>query len=321
MLKKTEIELSFVVIAYNEERRIATTLQSLLSQSTNSIFEILVVSDGSTDKTSLVAEEKLRHFQNNQVISLQQNRGRGFARLTGLGAAKGKLIAFVDSDVELPFNWVERCMEVLKSENCDAVSGVAIPDGDCVVISRISNLDPKIRKGSAALTGNNLLIKRSVIDVVPFPDMPYGDDIRLAWELERAGYRIKSVPDLVIKHSETKSVYKTVRWQFQQGNDATLLLFQYHKFRLPDLAWIFSILILVIPGVFTPLAIRVLVFSEMIFIIITSLLFLVSRFRLKFLSPQTYMAIAINSLFMFSYLIGRYSGCLIPSNLILRRKS
>jgi glycosyltransferase involved in cell wall biosynthesis len=319
MSNSLPVELSFVIIAYNEENKIAFTLRSILRQTTNLIFEIVVVDDGSKDDTRQVATEILEDYPNHQIITLDENRGRGFARLTGLNAAAGKLIAFVDSDVELPVEWVNRCTRTLEQDHFDAVSGVAIPDGDCVVISRIANLTPKIRKGSAAITGNNLLIRKLVITKVPFPNMRYGDDIRLAWELELAGYKTKCLPDLVVKHSEAKNIRNTLRWQFQQGKDATLLLFQYQKIRIPDFAWFASMLVFLVPFFIKVPFCTSFTIGLILFIYFTSLVFLWTRFKLKLTQLRTYYGVVVNSLFIFSYILGRYVGFLFLPILLFRR--
>jgi len=307
-----KISLSFVVIAYNEEKRIASTISSLLSQDTSTVFEIIVVDDGSTDRTDRVSKEILSAFSNHQVISFATNQGRGAARLEGQKRAIGNYIAFVDSDVVLPSNWVERTCNEIESKDLDAVSGVAIPDGDCVVISRIARLNPKIRGGSAALTGNNLMIKKDVIAQVPFQNLPYGDDIRLAWDLERKGYKTKSLKDLIVKHSESKSFRRTVVWQYQQGKEATSLLWDYRKLRIPDIAWLGTATFPILSSIIfnEPSYLVKIVLSEIAYCIVVSTIFLVSRFNLKARNVRTYSAIGVNFIFMMSYFVGRYRGML-----------
>jgi len=305
-----KVSVTFIVIAHNEEAKIATTLESLLKQETTEDFEIIVVDDGSTDKTVEVARDILDRFERYKIISFPKNQGRGAARLEGQLKAKGRFLAFVDSDVTLPSHWLNRVRHEIENKSLDAVSGVAIPDGDCVVIARIARLDPKVRGGSAALTGNNLFIKREVITQIPFQNMPYGDDIRLAWDLERAGYKTKSIGDLVVKHAESKTYKRTIIWQYQQGKEATSLLWSYGKIRVPDLAWFGSTGVLMLPLYLcrkNNLIVGAL-FFEASYCYLLSIVFLYSRFNLKLFSARTYLAININSVLMASYLAGRFVG-------------
>jgi hypothetical protein len=178
------------------------------------------------------------------------------------------------------------------------------------VIARIGRLDPKTRGGSAALTGNNLLIKREVIADVPFQNIPYGDDIRLAWDLEIAGYKTRSISDLVVNHAESKSFRRTAVWQYQQGKEATALLWDYRKFRVPDLAWFGSLSVLIFSFFLLGESFKLwgAILCEVAYCILVSLIFLYSRFYLKFFSARVYLAIAVNSIFMASYLVGRFTG-------------
>jgi glycosyltransferase involved in cell wall biosynthesis len=309
--------VSIVVIAYNEEMKISDALTSIINQESRFEIEIIFVDDGSIDKTHVIASKLLSAYEHKKIVRFESNRGRGNARHAGQAIASGKYVGFVDSDITLPPNWVEELVNQMENKDLDAVSGIAIPDGDCVVISRIANLEPKVRGGSALLTGNNLIIKKSVIDETPFRKIPYGDDIRLAWDLERKGFKLASILGVIVAHSESKSFRKTIKWQFEQGCDATKLLFEYHKFRLPDMAWFATFPVILAPsllgyknvGGFAFLAFLLIAYTQLL-----SLIFLNSRFFLRFSKRRTIYGVFVNSLFMSSYILGRYVGIFKPTN-------
>jgi hypothetical protein len=156
------------------------------------------------------------------------------------------------------------------------------------------------------------MIKKDVIANVPFQNLPYGDDIRLAWELERKGYKTKSIKDLIVKHSESKSFRRTVVWQYQQGKEATSLLWDYRKIRIPDIAWLGTAVMPVLSlFLFEKTSYLVgVVLIEISFCIVVSIAFLLSRFNLKAHKVRTYAAISVNFVFMASYFVGRYRGLL-----------
>ena len=302
-------KVSFIVIAFNEEQRIATTLSSIIAQESSIDFEVIVVNDGSKDNTGEVARNCLATTKRSKVIDKKVNMGRGSARLLGSSEAAGELLAFIDSDVELPRNWLEETAASLEI-GADAVSGVAVPDGDCVVIGRISRLKPKVRPGSAKLTGNNLLIKKSVLESITFQEIPYGDDIRLAWDLERQGFVTRRLEKLVVKHSEKKSYLNTLLWQYQQGQDATLLLIEYRKFRLPDSVWIFTFLLSAVALTFQSKLnfLNSLTIIMSLYVFLVSIVFISSRFIVNLFNWRLYFAVVVNFSFMASYLAGRYIG-------------
>jgi len=311
MQSKSKPTVSFIVIAFNEQSRIAKTLKSIIQQETESIFEIIVVNDGSTDRTSQVAKNCLQDFTQSEVVDCQSNIGRGSARHLGSSHASGDLLAFVDSDVELPRDWLRHCYSMIY-EGADAVSGIASPDGDCVVVARISGLTPHNRPGSAKLTGNNLLIKKSVLSVVPFRKIPYGDDIRLAWDLERMGFRVERLEKLVVEHSENKSYERTLVWQFQQGKDATKLLVEYRRWRVPDLAWVISLLFtlsLVFSNGILNSSSKLI--AQVTYFFVVSTLFIFSRFLVEPFKARSYLAILVNTPLMISYLLGRSIGAIV----------
>ena len=85
--------VSVVIPAYNAEEYIAETLDSVLSQN-YSDYEILVIDDGSTDHTG----EVLAHYGDRIHLFQKPNGGPASARNLGLKHARGRYIAFLDSD-------------------------------------------------------------------------------------------------------------------------------------------------------------------------------------------------------------------------------
>lgn len=108
-----EYELSIVIPAYNEEKRIPSTLLSALSYFSELAipFEILVVNDGSRDNT-VEKVEKILH-EPHRCISLSQNGGKGKAVKEGVLAAKGRYILFCDADEATPFSEYKNLREAM----------------------------------------------------------------------------------------------------------------------------------------------------------------------------------------------------------------
>jgi len=97
-------ELSIVIPAYNEEKRIPSTLISALSyfSSLGILYEIIVVDDGSKDNTYNKARNILPDFH--KVIKQVPNGGKGKAIQIGVLAAQGRYILFCDADEATPFS-------------------------------------------------------------------------------------------------------------------------------------------------------------------------------------------------------------------------
>lgn len=119
-----EIHLSVVIPAYNEEKRIGATLLDVdryLSQQ-NYSYEILVVSDGSSDKTVDVTQKYRQLVKNLEVIDNLENKGKGAAVRQGMLKVSGKYKVFMDADNSTTLDHMER-MWPLFEKGCRIVIG------------------------------------------------------------------------------------------------------------------------------------------------------------------------------------------------------
>src|SRR3989338_7738354 len=95
-----DIYLSVIIPAYNEERRIGETLLDIsryLSRQ-DYAFEIIVVNDGSKDRTAEAVRKMQLTIHNLKLIDRVENKGKGASTKEGMLAAKGKFRIYVDAD-------------------------------------------------------------------------------------------------------------------------------------------------------------------------------------------------------------------------------
>lgn len=98
---------------YNVERYIKKTLESIFYQSNQKAsFEAVIVNDGTKDNSMLIVNEFARKYKNIKIIN-QENQGLSVARNTGLKAATGKYVWFVDSDDWIEKGFTERILQLL----------------------------------------------------------------------------------------------------------------------------------------------------------------------------------------------------------------
>ncbi|HEY4596347.1 MAG TPA: dolichyl-phosphate beta-glucosyltransferase [Thermoanaerobaculia bacterium] len=107
-MNENGIELSVVVPAYNEEKRLAPGLRQALDYLARrgEPYELLVVDDGSRDETIRVAESFVP--QGVRVVRHERNRGKGAAVRTGLLASRGRKVLISDADFSTPIEEVEK---------------------------------------------------------------------------------------------------------------------------------------------------------------------------------------------------------------------
>ena len=105
------VKLSVIIASYNHEKFIERTLKSLEEQ-TFQDFEIILIDDGSTDRTVEMAKKA----NSRAKIFVQQNQGVDATRNRGIELSKGKYICFVDSDdTSIPERF-ERQIEVMEND-------------------------------------------------------------------------------------------------------------------------------------------------------------------------------------------------------------
>jgi dolichyl-phosphate beta-glucosyltransferase len=108
--------LSVVVPAYNEEERLPRTLARLHEyySAQEYTYEVIVVSDGSRDRTADLVREFAAEHPQFRVLEYAPNRGKGFAVRTGVEASVGELILFCDADLATPQEETQKLLEHMK---------------------------------------------------------------------------------------------------------------------------------------------------------------------------------------------------------------
>ncbi len=115
----SEVALSFVLPAYNEEKTIEGSLDSLdrIVKDMQQHYEIVVVDDGSMDNTRGKAIEYANGNGHVRVISYDKNEGKGYAIKKGFMQSTGDAVVFVDSDLEIDLGIISRYIEALRYED------------------------------------------------------------------------------------------------------------------------------------------------------------------------------------------------------------
>lgn len=120
--------LSVVIPAYNEEGNISKCLTAVkeVLEKTDWDWEIIVVNDGSKDRTGIVAQETIKKLgsKNARVLKNQPNKGYGGSLKTGFYAAKKEFIAFIGADNQYDFSEIREFTKKQQETNADIVSGI-----------------------------------------------------------------------------------------------------------------------------------------------------------------------------------------------------
>jgi glycosyltransferase involved in cell wall biosynthesis len=303
--------ISFTVIAYNEERNIGRLLESIAAQDGLDEYEheVVVVNDCSTDATAALVRAAAEAQPQIRLIDLPQNRGRGHARMTAIGAAKGELVATVDADIVLPAHWLAACLAAL--DDYDAVGGIAVPDGDAAFIYSHLHLEPRTVAHSMALTGNNALYRREVFDRARFdPKLREGEDVAFNHTIDSHGARTRTVDGLLVRHEESKRFGESLAFLYASGCGASRQLLRYRQIRVPDKAYAGFVACLLAGVALAPIR-PIALLLPLLYIVASAAAHVHTRFVL---TPRRLLAcaaaIVVDSASLLSYYVGRTVGLL-----------
>ena len=188
------MKLSVIVPAYNAEKTIRQSLDSILAQ-TRPVDELIVVNDGSTDGTEKILQEYRDAYPACVRFRTVENGGQGRARNIGFDLSSGDWIGYVDSDDWIDPEMYERLIAATQRENADLALCEVLahfPDGS----TAREYIFREERAMAAAGFANNKLFRRGLIENVRFPEekLCYEDAEFTAIAIHRAG-KIAHLPD------------------------------------------------------------------------------------------------------------------------------
>lgn len=146
--------LSVVVPCYNVEKHVENCIRSIMRQSYRNI-EIICVDDASPDGSIEILKRLSQEDDRIRIIRYEKNRGLFHARLTGIAAANGEYIAFVDSDDYVSCDWFRPLVQHATETNADITIGniVEIDENRWM---HYSNICRSLPKGMECLKGDDV---------------------------------------------------------------------------------------------------------------------------------------------------------------------
>ena len=112
-------ELSIVIPSFNEELRLPETLSAISSyiRSSKRETEVIVVDDGSTDRTAAIAKSFRGEIRGLRVIANDKNRGKGYSVRHGMLEARGRFVLFTDADLSAPIGEADKLLAALANHD------------------------------------------------------------------------------------------------------------------------------------------------------------------------------------------------------------
>jgi len=214
-------DLSIVIPSFNEELRLPATLERIAGylSTLGGETEILVIDDGSKDRTAEVAESFRRTLPSLRVISNGVNRGKGFSVRRGMLEARGRVVLFTDADLSAPIDEAPKLIEAL--QNYDVAIGSRALDRGLITVH-----ETRFRE-FAGIVFNRIV---RVILRLPFVDTQCGfkafrrERCQILFEqqrIERFGFD----PELLYlaRHHGLRTVEIPVRWGHSPATKVNML--------------------------------------------------------------------------------------------------
>jgi dolichyl-phosphate beta-glucosyltransferase len=135
-MNSPKLDLSIIIPAFNEEGRLPKTLNAVIAyvQARPYQTEILVVDDGSTDRTAEIVNSYGPTVPNLRLVSNGGNRGKGYSVRHGMLEAAGEIALFSDADLSTPIEEADKLMAAIREQNFDAAIGSRAVDRSLIQV-------------------------------------------------------------------------------------------------------------------------------------------------------------------------------------------
>lgn len=230
------ISVSVVIPAYNEEDNITTTIArvSQVMESLGGDWEIIVVNDGSTDRTLEIANQIAAQDPRIRPISYTPNAGRGRALRTGFAHAKGDIVVSTDADLSYEPKYIVDLVNELKDDaSVDLVLASpymkggrteGVPLGR-LLISKIGNriLSLAMNGNIKTITGIFRAYRRSVLKSLELESDGKEIHLEILSRAVAVGYKVKEVPVVLTGRKKGRSKFRF------RGTVISHLLFSFYE--------------------------------------------------------------------------------------------
>lgn len=194
------MDISVIVPAFNEEKRVRPCLESIREQHTTHSYELIVSDSNSTDRTVSIARE----YADKVVVCME--RGTARARNGGAKLAGGDILVFIDSDTMIMPGYLDTVYEVLRNEHTLAVSCAFKFTGrspKLLMAEHVTNVYFILRSllGAATLPGFNMCIRREAFERLGGFRLCHLEDLDMSIKLRQAGKTVYLAKRMAITSS------------------------------------------------------------------------------------------------------------------------
>lgn len=210
-------KISFCIPAYNCEDTIERCIESIINL-TYSNKEIIIIEDGSTDRTNEIINELVKIYENIIYIHNDRRLGRGLARQKALEYVTGDYVALLDADGFITNkNWVEQMLSNFTDDKIAAVFSLSQAINSKSSIARywdyLTTTKLTHRQITHGAGTGNTLIKKNVLDEVGGFDIRLWsvEDYDISEKLSKRGYVFYYEPDCLMNREQPSSISEVIK--------------------------------------------------------------------------------------------------------------
>lgn len=242
--------VSMILPAYNEEKIIETSIQQVLKQDYKGSIEVIVVDDGSTDKTRSIVQTYSEKHPNVKLICQPKNMGKPSALNTGFKCATGEICIFQDTDSVIASNLVSLMVPHFKNAKVGMVAGMIVVGNEGNMLTKMQQIEylysqTVIRFCQAShlnvlvCPGAATAVRTEIAKSIPSTDRTVTEDADFTFEVWKAGWKVSQEPEAIsyTEAPENMSQFFDQRKRWLYGVLQTIVL---HKWALKkNNIWVF----------------------------------------------------------------------------------
>lgn len=225
--------ISVIVPFYNVEGYIEKCLETLVNQTFQDI-EIILVNDGSKDRSEEIAKKFANRYESKIVYLEKENGGLSSARNFGLAHARGEYVAFVDSDDYIEKNMYEKMYNLIIKERSDMVECDfywEYPNKKKIDTGKLYNNKNQMLENVRVVAWNKL-IKKEIIDKhgIEFPNGYQYEDVEFTYKLIPYIQKVSFLKEPMVHYIQrTKSISNSQNEKTMQIFDVLEHVINYYK--------------------------------------------------------------------------------------------
>lgn len=201
-------KVSLIFPAYNEEKFIHKTIEQGLMQDYPGELEIIIIDDGSTDRTSAIVNEWEERYPQLKVYNHIKNMGKPAALNTGFAKASGEISIFSDSDGHLDSDLVSKLVPHFEDPEVGMVAGMVVIDNEVNLLTKLQQLEylynqeivrfcQSAHKGVLICPGAATAVRTHIARQIPSTERTITEDADFTFEVAKAGWKVTQEPEAI----------------------------------------------------------------------------------------------------------------------------